>query len=56
VNPSDTNNRPRNFLIGTIIVGVLLVVVIANLLGSKAPTADPFDQPAGATAPAPSAK
>jgi hypothetical protein len=41
-------SRPARFLLGTIIVGIL-VLFICGLALRRPPTADPFDQPAPAS-------
>jgi len=38
-------SRPARFLLGTIIIGVL-VLTICGLMLRKPPTANPFDEPA----------
>ena len=43
--------RPRAFLLGTIVVGILMVVVAAMLLRKPVAT-NPFDEPASTEQPA----
>ena len=43
-------SRPARYLLGTIIVGIV-VLFICGMALRRPPTADPFDKPAAAAAP-----